>query len=178
MANRVSMVSVEETLKRYLADALVRDIMNDIANDALIEKGSEVGMTYGEWKTRFDDDFSIVWAADSLGGFGKAGWTVYGNADDLRIVKIVSNGSKKVLHLWDDSWGDWRKAKTRYKVVSGGYDYDTGRFEYERSGSYDLDTFADLGDIAYNDGYRDYKIYRYDGTSTDGKDIWVLAGMS
>lgn len=170
MGNRVSKVSVEEVLKRYLADALVKDLMIDIAKEQIKERSGEVGMTYGEWKSRFDDDFSIVWAADSLGGFGKAGWTVYGNADDLRIVKIVSNGGKKVLHLWDDSWGDWRKAKTRYKVVCGD--------NTEYSGSYDLDTFADLGELAYNEGHRDYKVYRYDGTSTDGKDIWVLAGMS
>ena len=110
MENRVSKVSVEEVLRKYLADALVEDIMLDIENDQIRERSDEVGMLYGEWKSRFDDDVSLVWAADSGAGFGKKGWPVYGVCDDMRIVMISKEAHKKTLHLWYDGRNDWRKS--------------------------------------------------------------------
>jgi len=109
MENRVSKVSVREVLREYLADELVDDILMDIEKKQIAERESEAGMTYGEWKSRFDDDVSLVWADDSGAGFGRKGDPVYGNCDDMRIVKIVTGAHKKVLHLWYGDRNDWRR---------------------------------------------------------------------
>lgn len=107
--NRVSKVSVETALERFLTDDLRAKIMEDIEYWDRREAETEVGMLYGDWARRFDEeDFDVVWAADSGAGFGEKGWTVYGDCDNMRIVKITKSGHKKTLHLWYDGRDDWR----------------------------------------------------------------------
>ena len=70
-------------------------------------------MTVKEWKEQNPDTaFTMIWAADSLGGFGKKGWSVYGNADSCEVIRVDEphqNGnpwSMKQLHVWLTSlWG-------------------------------------------------------------------------
>ena len=105
--NRMSKIVVMETLKKYLDNQLAWKIYEDIEKADQHDFENQVGMKYGEWKNKFDyENFDIVWAADSHGGFGKKGWTVYGNCDDLTIVRIDRRMDKLTLHLWDtDLWG-------------------------------------------------------------------------
>ena len=107
---RVSKVSVMEVLRKYLSEELARDIMGDIEYAECEEMEAEIGMTYGEWKERFSDEHDVVWAKDSGAGFGRKGWTVYGDCDDMQIVQIdtVGPSRKKVLHLWYAGRKDWR----------------------------------------------------------------------
>jgi hypothetical protein len=114
-SNRISKTRIMETLKKYLDDQLAWKIYEDMENADNDDLRNQVGMKYGEWKNKIDcDDFSIVWAADSRGGFGKKGWPVYGDCDDLTIVRIDTGmHGKKTLHLWNTElwgWDDLRKA--------------------------------------------------------------------
>ena len=112
MTNRINKIAIMETLKKYLDDQMAWKIFDDMEAAEERDQRNQVGMKYGEWKQKFDDDFELVWAADSHGGFGKKGWSVYGNADDLTIVRIDTHtNGKKTLHLWDtDLWG-WDELK-------------------------------------------------------------------
>lgn len=115
MNNRVSKPVVMEILKKYLDDQLAWKIFEDIEKADEKEAASEIGMTYGEWKERFDERLkAVVWAADTHAGFGKAGDPVYGNADDLKIVMIKTDYKGKTLCLWDDVLGDWRKGADKW----------------------------------------------------------------
>lgn len=107
MTNRINKTAIMETLKKYLDDQLAWKIFDDMEAAEERDQRNQVGMKYGEWKQKFDDDHELVWAADSHGGFGKKGWSVYGNADELTIVRMDTHmGGKKTLHLWDtDLWG-------------------------------------------------------------------------
>lgn len=52
---------------------------------------------------------TIVWAADTKGGFGKKGWSVYGRNDDLTVVKVVPKNKSWAnveLHVWNNAWGE------------------------------------------------------------------------
>jgi len=114
--NRVSMVSVGEVLDRYLDADLFYRIMEDIEKASHEEEKAACGMLYGEWKNRFDDPHSVVWAADSGAGFGKKGWTVYGDCDDMRIVQIDTHqNGEKTLHLWYNSRNDWKEGNANGK---------------------------------------------------------------
>lgn len=67
-------------------------------------------MKVKDWKKQNPDKaHKTVWAADSRGGFGKKGWSAYGNTDDLEIVrveKLEKSWADVKLHVWDYSWGD------------------------------------------------------------------------
>lgn len=74
-------------------------------------------MTVREWKKQNPDTtHTRVWAADSFGGFGLKGHSVYGNADNCEIISIdVVNGLPR-LHLWDtELWGPC-PSETWYEV--------------------------------------------------------------
>lgn len=66
-------------------------------------------MTYKEFKEKHPNTATTtVWAADTKGGFGKKGWSVYGNMNDLEIIKIepLENSWADVkLYVWDTTWG-------------------------------------------------------------------------
>lgn len=164
--NRVSKVVVREALSRYLDNALIHRIMEDIEKESLLESKHECGMLYGEWKSRFEDSHEIVWAADSLGGFGRAGWSVCGDADNLRIVSIQTDRGNKVLLLWDDSWGDWRRAPTNYKVISRDRrEILTGVFVDWHQAAVE----------AFGKGERDFDVFKWCGKDHSG-DLYELAG--
>lgn len=63
--------------------------------------------TVGEWfDANPDASARVVWAADAKGGFGKKGWPVYGNNDDLEIVEAVAlTNSNYELRVWNPAWG-------------------------------------------------------------------------
>lgn len=112
MANRVSWKVVEEILSRNLTSSTYWGILGELREADDEERAAEIGMTYGEWKKRFDDHLEgVVWAADTNAGFGHKGDPVYGNADDLKIVKIVTTARGKTLYLWEDILGDWREGE-------------------------------------------------------------------
>lgn len=112
MTNRINKTAIMETLKKYLDDELAEKIFYDMEEADLRDEKNQVGMKYGEWKEKFDDERELVWAADSHGGFGKKGWPVYGNADDLTIVRMDTNmHGKKTLHLWDTELWGWDDLK-------------------------------------------------------------------
>lgn len=107
MGNNINKIAIMETLKKYLDNQLAWKIFDDMENKQEKDERNQAGMKYGEWKKKFDDSHTLVWAADSHGGFGKKGWSVYGNADDLTIVRIhTDHHGEKILELWDtDLWG-------------------------------------------------------------------------
>lgn len=107
-SNRISKTRIMETLKKYLDDQLAQDIFEDMEKADEYDLRHQAGMKYGEWKNKIDcDSVTLVWAADTPGGFGRKGWGVYGECDDLTIVQIDTGlHGKKTLHLWDtDHWG-------------------------------------------------------------------------
>lgn len=163
MTNRVDITSLEEILRKHLGDAAAR-IMDSVVSKALDEDW--VGMTYGEWKKTHDDEHHAVWMADMKYGF--AGNTVWGDVDDCRIVKVVSGGVDeiKVLHLWNDEWGDWKKARTRYMIC-----WDDGGRVVE---SWDRDDYKTINRDALKAHNGSYRIYRFDGVAPCGDEMWVL----
>lgn len=106
--NRVSKVVVQDVLDKYLDRSLVWKILEDIEAEDLKKQKSMCGMLYGEWKKHFDDEHSVVWAADSGAGFGRKGWTVYGDCDDMQIVQVDRCHDGLTLHLWYGGRNDWR----------------------------------------------------------------------
>ena len=68
-------------------------------------------MKVKEWKDLHPGQgFMTRWAADTLGGFGKKGWSAYGNCDNCDIIREEEtqlwDGPYPVLWLWDtDVWG-------------------------------------------------------------------------
>ena len=52
--------------------------------------------------------FKAKWAADTVGGFGKKGWSAYGDISNCDVIReeTDSNG-KLVLHVWYTKlWGE------------------------------------------------------------------------
>lgn len=50
-----------------------------------------------------------IWAADAHGGFGKKGWPVYGNCNDLSVVRVEWHDEAQThatLHVWNHEWGE------------------------------------------------------------------------
>ena len=107
ITNRINTVAILDTLNKYLDTKLAWTIFDEMLEKHMEDVKNQVGMKYGEWKIKFGDEHTLVWAADSHGGFGKKGWSVYGDADDLTIVRIdTDHHGFKTLHLWNtDLWG-------------------------------------------------------------------------
>lgn len=102
MRNQVSKVQVREILRKYLADDLADRMFWEIVEADENDRNHMIGMTMGEWMERFDDDFEVLWAADTNAGFGKHGDTVYGNIDDCVIITTSWDGHKYTLLVWCD----------------------------------------------------------------------------
>ena len=100
---RVSKPAVEAVLEKYLDHALARKIFCDIVDSDEEDHRNMIGMTYVEWKERFDDDRQLVWADDTP-GFGKAGGSVYGNADNCIICCTRKDMHGYTLCLWEEVW--------------------------------------------------------------------------
>ena len=73
-----------------------------------------VGMTYGEWAERFDDDREVVWADDTNAGFGRRGDSVYGNLDDCVICRVDYDGRRYKLWVWCEPL----KSESRYVMAA------------------------------------------------------------
>ena len=69
-------------------------------------------MTVQEWREQNPDtSYTMVWASDTLGGFGRKGWSVYGSREvtgRMEVVKIEMERLKypephdfPVLHVYD-----------------------------------------------------------------------------
>lgn len=97
---RVSKVAVLEQLKKYLADELADDIFADIVKADENDHRNMIGMTYGEWADRFDDDRQLVWADDTHAGFGRRGDSVYGDNRDCVICMTEYDGRRYKLWVW------------------------------------------------------------------------------
>lgn len=78
-------------------------------------------MTLKEWKEQNPDaSFTTVWAADTLGGFGKKGWGAYGNCDDCDVIRVETKQLQqprgeefKILYLWYTKlWGPCPEVET------------------------------------------------------------------
>lgn len=166
MENRVSKVSVREVVGKYLSDELLSRVMADIERAASLERAGQIGMTYGEWKERFDDNHSPRWAANTQ-GFGKAGAAVGGDCDDCRIVSIVSDGETKVLLLWDDLMGVYDEAEKPYLIKP-----TDGMLRI-------IGDYRSLKDCAVDAnekfGLRAYDIFRWSGCRKNGEPLWALA---
>lgn len=61
-------------------------------------------ITFEEWREQHPEvEYEMVWAEDTEAGFGKKGWTVYGDGVGLYIHHItVSDSGKCTLHMWMD----------------------------------------------------------------------------
>lgn len=132
-SNRISKTRIMETLKKYLDDQLAQDLFEDMEKADEYDLRHQAGMKYGEWKNKIDcDHVMLVWAADAPGGFGRKGWDVSGDCDDLTIVRIDTGLRKTTLHLWDtDHWG-WpdeykheRTDKIKIETKTNGYKAET-----------------------------------------------------
>ena len=99
---KVSCAIVRSVLEKYLDDTLAHKIYWDIFDTDAAARRDVIGMTYREWNTLFDDDRYLVWADDTKAGFGKAGWPVYGDADDCIICQTAYDGHRYTLYLWDE----------------------------------------------------------------------------
>ena len=102
---RVSRKAVLDVLTDKLALALAYDLYDEICRIDDEDARNMVGMTVKEWRERFDNEYRIVWAADTCAGFGKAGDSVYGNPDDLVIVETDRQGGtwsapEYTLRVW------------------------------------------------------------------------------
>lgn len=165
MMNRVSKKVVASVLKDFFTADMAARIYHEICEASEKEAKDELGMKFGDWKRRFDDDFDVVWAADTGAGFGNAGDTPSGDIDDCRIVKIVTDGRKKVLHVWDDALRDLKDAKKPFLIKS-----EDG---IEVRGSY-----ASMSDAIYDAksrGFEKFECFRWEGVSAKGKDMWAFA---
>lgn len=82
-------------------------------------------MTLREWKKQNPDTtHTRVWAADSFGGFGQKGHSVYGDADNCEIISIDEVNGLPCLHLWYTKlWGPC-PTSTTYNVRYCGDLYD------------------------------------------------------
>lgn len=67
-------------------------------------------MTVREWREQNPDkNCTIVWAADTHAGFGKKGWSVYGNCGDCEIISIIEKENSWAdveLRVWNYALGD------------------------------------------------------------------------
>ena len=102
MNNRVSKLTVMEALRKYMADDLAEYIFREVERLDEAEESAVIGMTFGEWRTRFDENCAVVWADDTKVGFGKKGDPVCGNIDDCVICSIVRSQGKLTLEVWCD----------------------------------------------------------------------------
>lgn len=68
-------------------------------------------MTVKEWREQNPDaGYTMVWAADTLGGFGRKGWSVYGSREVTGELEIIEIETRRltfpkphdfpVLHVW------------------------------------------------------------------------------
>ena len=103
MANRVSKAQLMNVLHEYLEDGLANNIYYAICDADDYDRKHMIGMTVGEWKKRFDDDYELVWADDTNAGFGKQGDTVYGNSDYCVICRTDYDGKRFRLWVWRES---------------------------------------------------------------------------
>jgi len=97
---RVSKVAVREQLEKYLDSKLAAKIFWEIVDADEADHKNMIGMTYGEWSERFDDDREVVWADDTNAGFGKRGDSVYGNLDNCIICMTQYDGHRYKLWVW------------------------------------------------------------------------------
>jgi len=100
MRNRVSKIQVLKILRKYLTEDMSNRLYWEIVDADENDRKNMIGMTMAEWKERFDDDFEVVWAADTNAGFGKAGDSVYGYHDDCVICRTCWDGHKYTLYVW------------------------------------------------------------------------------
>jgi len=167
MTNRVSRKVVVDALKEFLPTGVALQIYDRIYDETIKEAENQIGMTFGDWKSRFDDDFDAVWAADTP-GFGRAGGSCYGDCDGCRIVRITTGRKQKVLHLWDDVFGSIDSAKKPYLIRNMGSDEIRDiRGSYESLG----DAIAD----AKEHGLKRFECFRWEGVSSTGDDMWAFA---
>lgn len=101
---RASRVVIRSVLDKYLDEKLAARIFWDICNQDDADRRNMIGMTWGEYKERFDDDedVSLVWADDTKAGFGRQGDSVYGNSDDCVICRVVRGSHYTKLYVWTD----------------------------------------------------------------------------
>jgi len=167
MMNRVSRKVVVDALKEFLTTDLALAIYDRIYDESEKEERGQLGMTYGEWKSRFDDDFEAVWAADTP-GFGAAGYSCCGDCDDCQIVQINTGRGKKILHLWDDAFGSLSEARKPFLIRNLGCgDIREVRGSYKSLG----DAISDANDR----GIKRFEVFRWGGISSGGNDTWALA---
>ena len=102
MRNQVSKFQVREILRMYLDDELANKMFWEIVDADENDRKNMIGMTMAEWMERFDDDFEVVWAADTNAGFGKRGDSVYGTIDDCVIISTRWDGHRYTLLVWCD----------------------------------------------------------------------------
>lgn len=73
-------------------------------------------MTFKEWKESMpkETNTDCVFAADTPGGFGKKGWTAYGEYEDLDVISAAKTGENSYkVELWDlKNWGPIEKEDT------------------------------------------------------------------
>lgn len=97
---RVSQIAVRNSLRKYLADELADDILNDILETDEHDHNSMVGMTCKQWENRFDYPHRVVWADDTLAGFGNRGDLVSGTYSDGIICRVNYDGYYYTLYIW------------------------------------------------------------------------------
>ena len=97
---RVSKVQVQKVLEKYFDDAMVMRVLGEICYADECDHRNMIGMTYGQWKERFDYDHDILWADDTNAGFGNAGDPVYGDCDDCVICRTEYDGKRYKLFVW------------------------------------------------------------------------------
>jgi len=163
--NRVSKKVVASVLKDFFTADLACEVYYKICGESEKEAKAEIGMKFGDWVRRFDDDFDVVWAADTGAGFGSAGDSPSGDCDDCRIVKIVTDGKKKVLHIWDDAIRDLKDAKKPFLIRN-------------EDGTEIRVSCVSLGDAisdAKDRGLKKFECFRWEGISVKGNDMWAFA---
>ena len=153
-----------EALKEFLPMDVAVKIYDRIYDEDIKEEEGQLGMTFGDWKSRFDDDFEAVWAADTP-GFGRAGNGCCGDCDDCRIVQIDRGRHQKTLYLWDDAFVSLAEAKKPFLIRN-------------EDGTEIKALYVDIGDAisgAKERGFKKFEIFRWGGVFANRTDKWVFA---
>jgi hypothetical protein len=102
-SSRISKPVVRSILEKYLDNTMAHRIFWEMVEQDENDSRNVIGMTLKEFKERFDvDNLEIVWADDTNAGFGRAGWTVYGDNDDCVICSTETIRGGYKLHVWCD----------------------------------------------------------------------------
>ena len=100
---RISKPAVAEILNKYLDKELAEKMYFEMVEQDAKDKENVIGMTIREFVDRFDEDAQIVWADDTLAGFGKRGDPVYGNVYDCVICCVEFEKRKLKLWVWAEA---------------------------------------------------------------------------